>query len=187
MSGTGMLGLIVLNSRVNADPSQSGNILINPSVTNIKAFALTERSVLAYSSNTGVFDGFNEDYTQNSKQLYWKGSIASQNTRYATDFKNDQGELAPYLPKESDIWLPQECANHQNFQSSCSSSGSPSDQQKAAQRFDLAKLRKFRGGAENQALDLKEDLEKYSIIIEYNSRLNEQNAPPLFIVPKSIN
>lgn len=181
MDGSDLLGIVVLRSTGNNQGtalSLSGNFLIDPRVTNIKAAVVAERSVMSYDG-TQVYDGFNTSTADLPNQIYWKGTIMSRNTVGGEQHLDANNEKAPLLPNYTSLWMP-DGFTYDNF-----ANESVEDRQKIASRFDLAHLRQYRGVSTAAAQDVPESYVNSSVIILYDEEI-ALNPPPLFELKRNL-
>ncbi len=179
MTDGGNLGIIVLKtptylSNPSFNQDKSGNFLINPGVTNIKASIIAEGSIMSFDN--APFDEFRNDLdTKLNKQLFIKGTVMSRNTIGGSENTNVADEDDPKIPNYEFLWMPSECTYAEFAQDICSLE----EKTKTATRFDLINLRKFSGNDADRALDIEDKFKFTSVVITYDEKI-KNNTPPLF-------
>lgn len=159
ITGDGYLGIIVLKNRKNRANKmfgRYGNIFIDPAVTNMKAAAFTEGSLLTMDQNLGIISGFvcDEQPEECSEtlgnQLYLKGAFASQNTVGGASLVTTESTGISGIPNApgNTLLMPIDST----FDSYAGSS--LAKRQDIAEQFDLTRSRRFL-----RALVLEQDQE----------------------------
>ncbi|MCT4592119.1 MAG: Ig-like domain-containing protein [Candidatus Gracilibacteria bacterium] len=179
MSGKGMLGIIILKNNKETNTNnykKSGHLLIDPSVTNIKASIVAEHSIFS-ATGENVYDGFNIAETDLLKQLYLKGTIMSRNTLGGE--QSCDKTAGCQIPDYKHLWFS---TGHSSF-----GSDATTENRNIASRFDLSHLRQYIGGNDNKALNVPRKFARSSVIIEYNEDIKkESKTPPLFRIDQEI-
>ncbi|MBI5414309.1 hypothetical protein HZA38_02230 [Candidatus Peregrinibacteria bacterium] len=152
--GDSNLGIILLKKRDllgTAEYNQYGNLLIDPSVTNISAVVYAEGSILTMDETLGIFDGFayakNTDAWQAKlkNQLFLYGVFASQNTAGGSSKTKDATPSSIVgIPNFPYLFMPyKDASSPYNIESYASLDTDADTRLKIAERFDLKKMRKF--------------------------------------------